>query len=154
MVIRTYFDKNNTIVYNSNVNTGLNPITELFYGGSDALNSYSRFLFHFDETRLKSLYTGGTFPDLTKLKHTLRMTNTGAFDKDLLNTYMGAKERTTSFNLILFKIQQDWDNGVGYDYEQPLVLYGDPAYYLTGLGQELVLNGVVVLVFILVHLVQ
>jgi hypothetical protein len=129
MVIRTYFDKNNTIVYNSNVNTGLNPITELFYGGSDALNTYSRFLFHFDETRLKSLYTGGTFPDLTKLKHTLRMTNTGAFDKELLNTYMGAKQRTTSFNLILFKIEQEWDNGVGYDYEQPIVLYGDPAYY-------------------------
>jgi hypothetical protein len=66
MVIKTYFDKNNTIVSNLNVNTGLNPIAELFYGGALTQQRYSRFLFHFDETRLKSLYTGGTFTDLTK----------------------------------------------------------------------------------------
>jgi anthranilate synthase component 1 len=34
MVILTYFDKNNTIVSNLDVNTGLNPIAELFYGGA------------------------------------------------------------------------------------------------------------------------
>jgi hypothetical protein len=130
MVIRTYFDKNNTIVSNSNVNTGLNPITELFYGGSLAQQKYSRFLFHFDETRIKSLYTGGTFTDLSKLKHTLRLTNTGAFDKELLNTNMGSKERTASFDLILFRIDQPWDNGVGYDYEIPILTYGDAAYYV------------------------
>ena len=130
MVIRTYFDKNNTIVYNSNVNTGLNPITELFYGGSANQQTYSRFLFHFDETKLKSLYTGGTFTDLTKLKHTLRMVNTGAFDKELLNTSMGSKVRTTSFNLIAFKIGQEWDNGVGYDYAVPIMTFGDPAFFV------------------------
>ena len=128
MVIRTYFDKNNTIVSNTNVNTGLNPVTELFYGGSIEQQQYSRFLFHFDESRLRSLYTGGTFTDLTKLKHTLRMTNTGSFDKELLNTGMGSKERTTSFDLIVFKIDQPWDNGVGYDYEFPLLNYGDAAF--------------------------
>ena len=103
MVIRTYFDKNNTIVKNSNVNTGLNPVTELFYGGDVGSEQYSRFLFHFDETRIKSLYTGGTFTDLTKLKHTLRLTNTASFDTDLLNGTMGTKDRATSFDLIVFK---------------------------------------------------
>ena len=49
MVIRTYFDKNNTIVSNSIVNTGLNPVAELFYGGADGAEKYSRFLFYFDE---------------------------------------------------------------------------------------------------------
>jgi len=120
MVIRTYFDKNNTIVSNSTVNTGLNPVTELFYGGAIGLEQYSRFLFHFDEARLKALYTGNTYTDLSKLKHTLRMTNTGSFDKDLLNTMMGSKDRTSSFDLMLFKIQQPWDNGVGYDFEVPI----------------------------------
>jgi hypothetical protein len=43
---------------------------------------------------------------------------------------MGSKVRTTSFNLILFRIDQEWDNGVGYDYEPPLLSYGDPAYYI------------------------
>lgn len=117
MVFRTYFDKNNTIVSNLNVNTGLNPVTELFYGGSLTEQKYSRFLFHFDETRLKSLYTGGTITDLTKLKHTLRLTNTGLFDKELLNGDFSDKKRTSSFDLILFKISQEWDNGVGYDFD-------------------------------------
>lgn len=128
MVIRTYFDKNNTIVKNSDVNTGLNPITELFYGGPVGEEKYSRFLFHFDETRLKALYTGGTFTDLTKLKHTLKMTNTGAFDKELLNGTMGGKERSCSFDLIVFKLNQFWDNGVGYDYGACDYIIGDCAF--------------------------
>lgn len=128
MVIRTYFDKNNTIVYNSNVNTGLNPVTELFYGGAVGEEKYSRFLFHFDESRIKSLYTGGTFTDITKLKHTLKMTNTGAFDTDLLNGTMGGKDRACSFDLILFKIDQFWDNGVGYDYDICNYIAGECAF--------------------------
>lgn len=131
MIIRTYFDKNNTIVNNSIVNTGLNPVTELFYGGYDGVEKYSRFLFHFDETKLKNLYTGGTYTDLTKLKHTLRLTNTASFDTGLLNGSMGSKSRASSFDLILFKISQDWDNGVGYDYEIPAITTGD-YYYSTG----------------------
>jgi hypothetical protein len=128
MVIRTYFDKNNTIVSNSDVNTGLNPIAELFYGGAIGEQKYSRFLFYFDETRLKQLYTGGTFTDLTKLKHTLKLTNTGAFDASLLNGTMASKDRASSFDLIAFKINQEWDNGVGYDYELPVLTIGDTAY--------------------------
>lgn len=128
MVIRTYFDKNNTLISNTNVNTGLNPVTELFYGGTETTQRYSRFLFHFDETRLKNLYTGGTYTDLTKLKHTLKMTNTGSFDKELLNKGMGGKSRTTSFDLILFTVNQPWDNGTGYDFEAPILVYGDSAY--------------------------
>ena len=29
---RSYFKKNNTIIANSDVNTGRNPVTQLFYG--------------------------------------------------------------------------------------------------------------------------
>jgi hypothetical protein len=128
MVIRTYFDKNNTLISNSSVNTGLNPVTELFYGGPINSSRYSRFIFKFDETRIKALINDGTFGDTTKLKHTLRMTNTGSFDKDLLNTNMGSKRRTSSFDLILFEVNQDWDGGVGYDYEKPLLTQGDFGY--------------------------
>ena len=116
MIVRTFFNKNNTIVVNSNINTGLSPITQLFYGGPQGENSYSRFLFHFDETRLKGLYTDGTFADITKLKHTLKMTNTGSFDTALLNGTMDTKSRASSFDLIVFPITQLWDEGVGYDY--------------------------------------
>jgi hypothetical protein len=128
MVIRTYFDKNNTIVKNSNVNTGLNPVTELFYGGDVGSEQYSRFLIHFDESRLVSLYTGGTFTDLSKLTHTLRLTNTGSFDKALLNGTMGGKDRASSFDLMVFKINQPWDNGCGYDYAPVVYLTGQDAF--------------------------
>jgi hypothetical protein len=117
MVVRTYFDKNNTIIYNIPTNTGQNPVTELYYGGVNAENSYTRFLFYFDETNLRDLYTGGTYVDLTKLTHTLRLTNTGSFDKSLLGTATcDGKDRASSFDLILFPINQTWDEGVGYDY--------------------------------------
>lgn len=128
MVLHTYFDKNNTIVNNINVNTGLNPVSELYYGGAVGENQYSRLLFHFDETRLVDLYSGGTFTDLTKLKHTLRLTNTGSFDKALLNGTMGGKDRASSFDLIVFKLNQPFDNGVGYDYQICDLLNGECAF--------------------------
>lgn len=126
MVIRTYFDKNNTILRNSTSNTGRNPITELYYGGNEADLEYSRFLFHFDETRLRNLYTGGTFPDLTKLRHTLRMTNTSCFDLELINGQTcDGKDRACSFDLILFEINEEWDEGTGYDYQSCTLVNGE-----------------------------
>jgi hypothetical protein len=117
MVIRTFFDRNNTIIYNDLTNTGRNPVAELFYGGAVGDEIYSRFLFHFDEERLKEVHACGGFGDLSKVKHTLRMTNTGAFDLDLLNkTTCGGKARSCSFDLNVFKINQEWDEGNGYDY--------------------------------------
>jgi hypothetical protein len=117
MVIRTYFDRNNTIIYNNNTNVGRNPIAELYYGGASGAQSYTRLLFQFDEVKLQGLYNDKTYADLTKLTHTLRMTNTGAFDKELLGKENCAgKSRACSFDLIVFPITQDWDEGNGYDY--------------------------------------
>jgi hypothetical protein len=45
----------------------------------------------------------------------LKLTNTGSFDKRLLNGEMSGKKRSSSFDLIVFKVNQVWDNGVGYD---------------------------------------
>ena len=70
MVLRTYFDRNNTLIYNNNTNVGRNPVTELYYGGTGAEQSYTRFIFQFDESRIKELYDNKTYPDLSKLKHT------------------------------------------------------------------------------------
>jgi len=128
MVLHTYFDKSNTIVSNQNVNTGLNPVTEIFYGGAIGEQQYSRYIFHFDASRLQSLYNNGTYTDLTKLTHTLRMTNTNTFDTDLLNGTYAGKDKASSFDLIVFKINQNWDNGVGYDFDVPAVILGNPAY--------------------------
>lgn len=117
MVLRTYFDRNNTLLRNSGINVGQNPIAELVYGGSNYASYCSRFIFQFDETRIKEFYEDKTFSDLSKIKHILRMTNTGAFDKSLLgDKTCGGKHRACSFDLILFPLEQEWDEGVGYDY--------------------------------------
>lgn len=134
MVVKTYFDKNNTIILNSFTNTGRNPVTELYYGGEGTNNQYTRFLCFFDLNRLKSYYTGDTFPDITKLTHRLKMTNTGSLDKALLgqdtNTCIN-KERSTSFDLILFPITQFWEEGIGYDYEDCAYVAGQTALNVT-----------------------
>jgi len=130
MVVKTYFDKDNTIISNSYINTGLNPITQLFYGGVNP-SVFSRFIFHFDETKLVNLYSNGTFPDTTKLTHTLKMTNTGAFDKSLLNGNLNGMSRASSFDLIVFALTQPFDEGVGYDFEVSNFLYGNAAFATT-----------------------
>ena len=123
---RSYFDKSNTILYNSYNNTARNPIVELFYGRVDSIAipiGYSRYIFNVDLTDLqtkinqKIISTGCT--GFSSITHTLRMTNTSFFDDELLNdkTSQG-RRRATSFDLILFRVPQNqqWDSGVGYDY--------------------------------------
>ena len=46
---RSYFEKNNTIIKNSQANTAKNPTTEIFYG-----SAFSKFLFKVDFTDLKN----------------------------------------------------------------------------------------------------
>ena len=123
---KSYFDKSNTILYNSYVNTARNPIVELFFGRVDSINTpsgFSRYIFNIDLQTLNDkisdsiISTGCT--GFSQIKHTLRMKNTSFFDKDLINdkTSQG-RRRATSFDLILFRIPQNqqWDSGVGYDY--------------------------------------
>jgi len=127
----SYFSKNNTILSNSYVNTGRNPVMQLFYGdgGLSEPVGYSRFIFGLNLDLLKEKLDDGTIsiscPDAF-MTHVLKMTNTSFFDKDLLNTSNpDGTLRSTSFDLILFRVPylngdtatpQLWDEGVGYDF--------------------------------------
>ena len=130
-ILRSYIDKNNTIVSNSFVNTGRNPVIELNFGASDLVVpnfGYSRLLFNLDLSLLEQSVASGVISTgcTTGMTHTLKMTNTSSFDNELLNTVMSnQRRRATSFDLILFRIPnvsgdtgnpQEWDEGVGYDY--------------------------------------
>ena len=143
---RSYFSKNNTIVSNSLINTGRNPVVDLFFGSANGTVStpgFTRFIFDLNLDSLKEKYNNGTLgnnccPLLTEdnpidspkticdfnIKHNLIMYNTIKFDESLLNTYNSDERlRATSFDLFLFRIPLDneefpqyWDEGVGYDY--------------------------------------
>ena len=88
---RSYLNKNNTIIADSNTNTGRNPVTQLFYGRNStrckftgltgdtcndktgftqtATKGYSRFIFDLDLTDLKEKYTNCCMP-LTSCTYT------------------------------------------------------------------------------------
>lgn len=111
---RSYFSKNNTIIQDSLVNTAKNPNTELFYG-----SSFSKYIFNINLDDLKSKINNGDFVLDSNTKHYLRITNTifgdEAYKGQKSNT---GKERTSSFDLIVFPIEEEWDEGVGFDYEK------------------------------------
>jgi len=130
-VLRSYVDKNNTIVSNSLVNTGRNPVMELNFGASYIAVpnfGFSRIIFDLDLGLLVQNIQSGVLSTgcTSAMTHTLKMTNTSSFDNELLNTFMSNdRRRASSFDLILFRIPktsgttgntQQWDEGVGYDY--------------------------------------
>ena len=117
IVTKTYLSKTNTIVKDSCVNIGLNPILELNYG-----HMLTRGMIYFDHTKVKNMIEDKTYPDMSKLRHILKMTNTGSLNKmdvyrPCTSTYFkDFKERATSFDIIFFLINKDWDNGRGFDF--------------------------------------
>jgi len=130
-ILRSYYNRNNTIQLESFVNTGRNPVTQLFFGDGLNLNApygFTRFIFDLDLDLLIENIESGEISTgcTTAMTHTLVMTNTGSFDEELLNDTMSdGSRRATSFDLILFRIPlfsgdtgspQTWDEGVGYDY--------------------------------------
>lgn len=120
MVIRTYIEKNNTIIKDTLINTGRNPIAELYYGGKSTTTDYTRHLLYFDIEDLQDRYTNGELGDLSQVTHTLRMCNSSYFDQNLqAQKLLDGKQRTSSFNLLLFRISGNtWDEGTGYDYQK------------------------------------
>ena len=69
-IYRTYFDKNNTIVKDSLVNTGRNQVSELFFGAKT-----SRFLFYCSFDEIKNLINDKTINTDNEVKHILKIKN-------------------------------------------------------------------------------
>ena len=118
---KTYISKSNTIVKDSNVNLSLNPIMELNYG-----DMLTRGIIYFDISKIKERVEDKTYPDITKLKHVLKMTNAASVNDRKINCYMPDSEynkkklRAVSFDLIFFLMPKNWDQGRGFDFTQDL----------------------------------
>jgi hypothetical protein len=121
MIIKTYLDKVNTIISESELNTGLNPVSELMYGAN-----VTRTLIHFDISNIKKELEKNGIVDYDNVKHILKMTNCGIIDnKQLYKTEEslwgnGVKLHASSFDLLFFLVPQEWDGGKGFDYSLSL----------------------------------
>jgi hypothetical protein len=116
MIIKTFADKSTTIISESNNNFGSNPILSLFFGAG----GFSRILINFNLNYIRRFVQDKTFPDLCRLKHTMKLWNCGNLDFRSFNSPcptidLQTAQRAQSFELIMFKIPQFWDNGRGYD---------------------------------------
>lgn len=121
MVYKTYISKFNTIVSGSDVNCGINPISELVYGKG---NIISRALVYFDHSKLKEFVKDGTMPNVGSMRHILHIKNASSLDftqvhecgESSIND--NTKIRATSFDLIFFLVPNEWDRGKGFDYKK------------------------------------
>lgn len=114
MIKHTFFTKCNTIIKGSNNNTGLNPVAELNAG-----DITSRVLIYIDLTELKNAVTNGE-ATINNLTHTLKMKNCGSVNLPLFNDQKHhncmVKNRASSFDVIVFELPFNWDEGRGFDY--------------------------------------
>jgi len=115
-VYRSYFSKSNTLIKNNETNNGRNPVTEIFYGTPEAV--FSRYLFAINLNDLIKKINDENLTINNIKSHTLYITNTIVTRPDLVGGTMQdmVTRRASSFQLELFTIPQDWDEGNGYDF--------------------------------------
>jgi hypothetical protein len=104
-------------------NNSQNPVTEVSYGSLQ--QRLTRFIFDVDLQDLINKINNGFIVPNSGMTHTLHMTNTISYAQQYLGkkSYNDTIERASSFDLELFNIDEDWDEGSGYDF-----IYGDIIY--------------------------
>jgi hypothetical protein len=122
-IYRSYFLKNTSIVSSNLTNSSQNPVTEISYGTEFA--DVSRFIFDVDLSNLGAKIAQGLLIPNASMKHVLHMTNTISYAPQYIGrkSYSTNINRASSFDLDFFNINQEWDEGSGYDliYREELV---------------------------------
>lgn len=115
-IFRSYFKKNSTLIDGVTSNNSRNPVTEISYGTVNG--QVSRYIFDIDLVPIqdKLLEEGIIKNSITR--HVLHMTNTIRFAPELVGgkSYISSIDRANSFELELFNINEDWDEGAGYTF--------------------------------------
>lgn len=141
MIRHFFLDKTNTIIKDSTLNLGLNPILRIGYG-----QGIIRGLLHFDIAEIKSLIDDKTFAKEDKLKFYLKMVNCFSVDgtpyeKNLFHQDDVTK-RAASFDLILFKLPTEFDQGRGFNYESDFWIEGKKSTSYEGSNWYFAKNGI------------
>lgn len=115
-IFRSYLKKNNTLIQGNYTNNSQNPVAEISYGTSE--KQVSRFIFDINLDNLTKDMLDRKI-DLNKIKkHVLHFTNTISIATEYVGkvSYSAEIQRASSFDLDLYKINEEWDEGSGYDF--------------------------------------
>ena len=115
-IFRSYFSKNNTLISSNLTNNSQNPVTEVSYGSLQ--QRVTRFIFDVDLANLIEKINSGVIIPSSGMTHILHMTNTISYAQQYLGkkSYSDSIERASSFDLDIFNVDEDWDEGSGYDF--------------------------------------
>lgn len=106
---RIYPIKSNTLIENTQINTGQNEVMELWYGRSGA----TRHLVQFDYSDYMTKYNQGLVPHITAATTTFVMYNVPEILEGSGN--WGAVH-ASSVDIEVKVVQQSWDEGIGRDF--------------------------------------
>lgn len=131
---RIYPDKSNTIVENSQMNTGKNEVMELWYG----VDGVSRHLIHFDFSEYVDKYSSGILPHITATTTIFNMDPCYPFFERI--PYEDAYPAEASMVEVKV-VQQFWDSGTGHDFYGNSVILGKSNWYSASSVSSWALNG-------------
>ncbi len=119
---RIYSDKGNTLIENSQINTGKNEVAELWYG-SDGI---ARYFVHFDFSDYNAKYLLNEVPHITAATATLNMTACyPVFERYPYDDAYPAEASQIDVKVI----QQFWDAGIGHDFYGVNRIFGKSNWY-------------------------
>jgi hypothetical protein len=118
MIFRSYFKKQATLIRNSYTNSSRNPVLELSYGGTtnSATTYISRYVLNIDLDNLKSKVTSNTLNQNTIQSHILKIKNCISLNDGYIGYDFITSKRASGFDLAFIKLNEDFDEGTGYDY--------------------------------------
>ena len=142
MIRHFFLDKTNSIFEGSTQNIGLNPVLHVAYGVGRV-----RGLIHFDIEQIKCLVDDKTFANLDKLSFNLKMTNYFSIDsfpyeKNIVRGLTATAHRAASFDLMLFKLPCEWDEGRSFDYIGDFWIRNRASYSQEGSNWYFAKNGI------------
>lgn len=140
-VFRIYPTKSNTIASSpayEYYNSSQNPVSDLWYGGGFEEggvfrpNSVSRLLLYFDLSEYLSRLQDLTINETKVTSYRLVLKNAVPSDKILTPEFSNAtiyKSIASSFDLLSYPVDKEWDEGRGYD-------LGPTNYLIKGVGNS------------------
>lgn len=118
-LIRTYLDKESTLIYNNKTNNSKNPVWELVRGVDNAGNVlYSRHIFSIDLTTLRNKINTFGYKQSQVTGHTINFYSTIRYRDDLIgSTNIDGFQRDSNYQLQIFPITETFTDGIGFDFD-------------------------------------